>query len=68
MLSGDQDDIIGLLHRPHPKRKTEEAMLGSVVFWAMFFTALSQTVAKGAVRQVISELREAIEAYELGKK
>ena len=57
------DEIVGLIYRPWPAGKTEEDML-----WEIERRAAQIQPGRPNDPQVLSELREAIEAYELGKK
>ncbi len=60
-------DIVGLGHRPWPERKTEEDMRAPIIFFANLVCALHRTELTASLDKAASDLREAIEDYELGK-
>ena|SRR3989344_5788950 len=62
-LVGHPDKFIGLLHRPRPEGKTEADMKRTALGLARHVLAASDEAQDAAM----VELREALEAWELGK-
>lgn len=61
------DQLIGLVHRPWPEGNTEEGMRASIILFAYLVCTLHQTELTASFDKATSDLRKAIEAYELGK-
>lgn len=61
------DAPVRLLRRPRPKGRTKKAMVDSIVVFANLALALRKTRLTASFNKAVSDLREAIEVYELGK-
>lgn len=66
MLSGNPDDIIGLVGRPRPEGMTRQDMLERVQLYARILQGISE-VAPEVVESHIKTIFKVIEDYELGK-
>ncbi len=64
IVTGSQNRIVGLIHRPWPEGKTEEDMINDVLV-AMISTGATRS--REDFKQKLPALREAIEAWELSK-
>jgi hypothetical protein len=63
---GPGSTLLHIIHRPWPEGMTEQAMLERIQLYAKTLQGFSEVVPE-AMESHIKLIREAIEAYELGK-